>query len=80
MVYVRQVIGKHANIVGVRVNYKADSFYVILVFEERLADAVHAVHDAAVAGENDGESKVGLQDEARMIRNLATGQFLALPA
>src|SRR5882757_6648607 len=42
-------------------------------FEEGLANSVHAVHDTAVAGEDDGKAEVAVADEAGVVRDLAAG-------
>lgn len=44
--------------------------------QQRLADAVHAVHHAPVARENDGMLQIALLDQTRMIHKLPAGHLL----
>ena len=59
VVVVWEIVWIYSDVVGFRVLEEAHGFDVGEALEEGLADAVHAVHDAAVAGENDGKAEVG---------------------
>lgn len=52
----------YADVVGFGVLEEAHSFDVAEAFEEGPADSVHAVHDAAIAGEDDWKVEVGVAD------------------
>ena len=63
----------YADVVGLRVVDEPHGFDVAEAFKECLADSVHAVHDTAVAGEDDGKGNVAVADEAGVIHDLAAG-------
>jgi len=67
------VVGLEADVVGFRVLEEAHGFDVAATFEDGLADAVHTVHDTAVAGKDDGKGEVGVADEAGVLSDLAAG-------
>jgi hypothetical protein len=73
VVVVWEIVWIYSDVVGFRVLEEAHGFDVGEALEERLANAVHAVHDAAIAGENDGKAEVGVADEASVIDDLAAG-------
>jgi hypothetical protein len=82
LVVVREVVGVYADVVGFGVAEEARGFDVAETFEESLADSVHAVHDTAVAGEDDGKAEVAVADEAGVVRDLAAGDrfcWVAVP-
>ncbi len=63
----------YADVVGFGVVEEAHGFDVAEAFEEGLADSVHAVHDTAVAEEDDGKGEVAVADEAGVFGDLAAG-------
>ena len=50
-VIVGKIVGVYTDVVGFRVLEEAYGFDVAETFEEGLADSVHTVYDAAVAGQ-----------------------------
>ena len=62
-----------ADVVGFRIMVEAYGFDVGETFEQSLADSVHAVHDTAVAGENDRKGEVAVVDELGVFSNLTAG-------
>jgi hypothetical protein len=81
IIIVGKIVWVDADVVGVGVMEKADCFNVIETCEERLADTVHAIHDAAIAGENDRVGEVTVVDEAGVGDDFAAGElFVALIA
>jgi hypothetical protein len=75
-VVVGEVVGMQTDVVGFRVLEEAHGFDVAETFEEGLADSVHAVHDTAVAGKDDGKGEVAVADEAGVLSDLAAGDRL----
>jgi hypothetical protein len=79
-IVVGQVVGVDADVVGVGIVEEADGFDVVEARQESLADAVHTVHDATVAGENDRIGEGALVDEAGVADNFAASQFFRVVA
>jgi hypothetical protein len=75
IVVVGKIVGVDVDVVGLWIVDEANGFDVAETFEEGFADTVHAVHDAAVAGENDGMGKVAIIDEAGVNDDVATGEL-----
>jgi hypothetical protein len=75
-VSVRQIVRVDADIVRLRVLNKADSFDLATPLEEGFADAMHPIHDAAVAGQDNRKFEVTFKHQARVADYLAAGQFL----
>ena len=73
IVVVGKIVGIDAEVVGFRVMEEAHGFDVAETFDEGLADSVHAVHDTAVAGKDDGKGEVAVADEAGVLSDLAAG-------
>ena len=71
---VGQIVGMDANVVRCGVVNEADCLNLRAIFEESLANAMHSIHDAAVAGKNDGEGEIAVEHQARMIDDFAAGQ------
>jgi len=64
-----------ADVVGVGIAKEANGIDVVATQEKGFADAVHAVHDAAVAGEDDGIGEVARVDESGVIYDLSAGEL-----
>lgn len=62
-----------AGVVRLRVLEKANRLDFIEPIEKCLADAVHSVHYAAVAGQNDGEFKIAIEHQAGVVHDFAAG-------
>ena len=45
-----------------------------VILQESLAYAMHSVHDATIARKNDGEGKIAVQHQPRMVDNFAARQ------
>jgi hypothetical protein len=73
LVVVWKIVGIYADVVGFRVLEETHGFDVTETFNEGLADSVHAVHDSAVAGKDDGKGEVAVADEAGVLSDLAAG-------
>jgi hypothetical protein len=73
---VRQIIGVDSDVVRCGVANEADCLNLCAIYQESLANAMHSIHDAAVAGKNDGEGKIAFKHQASMIDDFAAGQDL----
>jgi len=73
IVIVGEIVWINVDVVRVGIVEKADCVDVVEARQESLADAVHAVHDAAVAGKNDGKAEIAVADEAGVVHDLAAG-------
>jgi hypothetical protein len=71
-----QIVWMNAGVIRCGVASEANCLNLRAIFEESLAHAMHSVHDAAVAGKNDGEGKIADEHQARMIDDFAAGQDL----
>jgi hypothetical protein len=79
-ILIRQIVGLNANVIWFRVLNKANRLDFTEPLQESLADAVHPIHHTAVTGQNDGERKIAIKHQARMVNYLTAGQFLRLSA
>jgi hypothetical protein len=76
VVVVRKVIGVDADVVRLRVGEEAYGFDIAEPFEKRFADSMHAIHNTAVVGENDGIAEVAVAYETGMLGDLSAGDRL----
>jgi hypothetical protein len=53
---------------------ETDRIDLCAVFKKGLTDAVHSIHDSAIARKNDGEVEITIQDQAHMIDDVAAGE------
>ena len=65
----------HPNIVGLRILRKAHSLDVFAAKKKRLTNAMHAVHDAAIARKDHGMVEVTVLNQAGMLDDIAAGQL-----
>jgi hypothetical protein len=72
----RQVFGMNADIVGIGIVHEAHRIDIVATFQEGFADAVHTVHYTAIAGKNDGEGQIAIENQACVPDNLPTRQLL----
>jgi hypothetical protein len=56
---------------------EADRLDLSAILEESLANAMHSIHDAAIVGKNDGEGKIAVEHQPRMIDDLTAGHSSA---
>jgi hypothetical protein len=49
---------------------------VCAILQESLADAMHAIHDPAVTGKNDGEIEIAVEHQACMVNDVTAGDGL----
>ena len=75
MASIRQVIGMHTDIIRIGVALKAHGFDVRAPEQERLANAMHAVHDSTIARKDHRVGSVAFLDEAGVLYNVPTGQM-----
>jgi hypothetical protein len=75
-IVVRQIGGMNTDVVWRGVANEADCLNLRAVLEESFADAMHSIHHAAVARKNDGEGKIAIEYQARMIDDFTAGQDL----
>lgn len=78
MQLIRQVFGFDSDVIGSRVFYETRGIDLAQPFQERLADAVHSIHNASVAGKDDWKFKIAVEHQSRMFDYFAAGHPLPL--
>ena len=65
-------------IIWIGIADEAYCFDISAPFQQRFADTVHTIHYATVAGENNREGQIAIENQARVANNLAAGQLFNL--
>jgi hypothetical protein len=67
----RQVVGLNADVIRLRIYEKTSSFNLIQTLDQGFANAMHSIHNTAVAEKNDGMRKVGIENQSRLFGDIA---------
>ena len=75
---IRKVVRTPPDIIRRRILQELNRLDFLPVLENRLRDAVHAIHDLAVRGQDDGEREIRLINQTHMLEEGAPRGSFAL--